>query len=767
MRGGCKVAFAVTISYYFWQVMAMSAKNAQKRRGTPQGFYRVMLVAFILVIVLVIVLTSLGSYAICQDVVKDQMYRSDMQILKDSKRNMETMYEQAVSLSGQIFQDWNTTYFLYGQSFDPYLLRAGIVQLDNYRLTIPNLESIYVYNGKTRELTVDSTKYTRTNIQIFEPDCDFYDQEIIALIHDIDGYNRKYPIARRIPSPTDSTEKTDVYTFFFLQGLSNEESTSMVFVNFSSDFLYNAQEGPERTVILDGEGKTVLDGVSGIGADLSVAAYCRTARESASSQGSFVDVVDDVQMLVTFMKDAETGWIYMRLSPYSEVKNTLNQILQLTVAVISLMIVFGALVSWRISRRLYVPVKHIADSLRDEQDKNRRVQYLQAQHRLWSWLTGSELSDREKNALGIVGNSNETYRLLCIQIDGFQKLLSTTKADDRELLRYGMMNMAEELYSDRGVAKAVTQGDGREIFLILSGQKNDMQVHEISKRVQTEILRHLGQSVSVLIGPPFLGVKQMASAFHFLQQCTFLTLFTDPGSIVFTETASAGWARSYDYPIALQESMCSEVLKGNEEKAKEWLEQIILETKGYSYAVLNLVVSRLTLAFSELVQMIRKNQPFSDDAILEKVEYAFYAKDAERVGEIVGHFAKIIEEICTYLSDRKNSRHSDLVRSVDALIAGNYQENDFCLDVIANRLGLTGAYLGRIYKQHTGYGVAEMIAAARMHRAKELLCDEKKWPISEIAKMCGYTSGAYFSRIFKKENGVTPNEYRQSMVKGK
>ncbi|HET6289532.1 MAG TPA: AraC family transcriptional regulator [Amycolatopsis sp.] len=62
-----------------------------------------------------------------------------------------------------------------------------------------------------------------------------------------------------------------------------------------------------------------------------------------------------------------------------------------------------------------------------------------------------------------------------------------------------------------------------------------------------------------------------------------------------------------------------------------------------------------------------------------------------------------------------------------------------------------------------GQGVSERIKGLRVERAKTLLADPAKAGrgIAEIAKDCGFTSAAHFSRTFRKAVGQTPREFRE------
>lgn len=64
-----------------------------------------------------------------------------------------------------------------------------------------------------------------------------------------------------------------------------------------------------------------------------------------------------------------------------------------------------------------------------------------------------------------------------------------------------------------------------------------------------------------------------------------------------------------------------------------------------------------------------------------------------------------------------------------------------------------------VFKKYTGMGPGNYLMAYRLNRAKEgLLAGDA--PIGEVAKSVGYADALYFSRIFKKQVGVSPAEFR-------
>ncbi len=87
------------------------------------------------------------------------------------------------------------------------------------------------------------------------------------------------------------------------------------------------------------------------------------------------------------------------------------------------------------------------------------------------------------------------------------------------------------------------------------------------------------------------------------------------------------------------------------------------------------------------------------------------------------------------------------------------------LATIGKELGMSQGALTQILKRQTGKNYSELLLERRMERARELLVYTDK-TITEIAEETGYTDLFYFSKTFKKNNGVSPNEYRKEQKNG-
>jgi AraC-like DNA-binding protein len=101
-----------------------------------------------------------------------------------------------------------------------------------------------------------------------------------------------------------------------------------------------------------------------------------------------------------------------------------------------------------------------------------------------------------------------------------------------------------------------------------------------------------------------------------------------------------------------------------------------------------------------------------------------------------------------------------LVRKAMAFIHENYTEQISRKD-IAKRVSIAEDYLTFCFRQELGTTPIKYLQRYRVNRAKQLL-KEKTSSITEIARLVGFSDSGYFSRIFHRETGMSPDEFRRS-----
>ncbi|MBC8079228.1 MAG: response regulator [Gorillibacterium sp.] len=104
------------------------------------------------------------------------------------------------------------------------------------------------------------------------------------------------------------------------------------------------------------------------------------------------------------------------------------------------------------------------------------------------------------------------------------------------------------------------------------------------------------------------------------------------------------------------------------------------------------------------------------------------------------------------------NKEQHVIWRIEKYIRNHYQ-SDLSLQEIAERFFLSREYISRRFKQEFGQNLSDYIGRIRIEQAK-LLLTNPHIRITQVASMVGYADEKYFSKVFKKHTGSSPNEYR-------
>ena len=112
-----------------------------------------------------------------------------------------------------------------------------------------------------------------------------------------------------------------------------------------------------------------------------------------------------------------------------------------------------------------------------------------------------------------------------------------------------------------------------------------------------------------------------------------------------------------------------------------------------------------------------------------------------------------------YLNQPVYNYENVLVKKMLEIVAFHYADPN-PLAIAASQLSYSPSTLSTLFKNNTGKKYKEYIQCFRIDKAKHLLTSTST-SILKIAEDVGYVDTKFFSRIFKKYEGITPTEYRK------
>ncbi|WP_053431180.1 AraC family transcriptional regulator [Halalkalibacterium halodurans] len=141
------------------------------------------------------------------------------------------------------------------------------------------------------------------------------------------------------------------------------------------------------------------------------------------------------------------------------------------------------------------------------------------------------------------------------------------------------------------------------------------------------------------------------------------------------------------------------------------------------------------------------------DAMLRALDYDDLYRSTCRMIDLFAAVAKDIVE----------GQHHDndlLAQEIEAYIDEHFPE-PINHQTLSQRFGLVPSYLSKIFSRYKGISPAKYIVKLRLEATKELLLENLGLTIKDIAYVVGFEDPSYLSRIFKRETGLSPSEFRK------
>jgi AraC-like DNA-binding protein len=139
-------------------------------------------------------------------------------------------------------------------------------------------------------------------------------------------------------------------------------------------------------------------------------------------------------------------------------------------------------------------------------------------------------------------------------------------------------------------------------------------------------------------------------------------------------------------------------------------------------------------------------------------KFAYEIENANQVETLHQLEDTMIEEYCDVVITNSLSNYTYVTQRVMEYIISFYNK-PINKEELAAKLSTHPSHLSRKFKEETNMTLTAFQQTLRMKQAKHLLKAENL-SVEEIAFMIGYDDPSYFARVFKKETGRTPSQYR-------
>ena len=358
------------------------------------------------------------------------------------------------------------------------------------------------------------------------------------------------------------------------------------------------------------------------------------------------------------------------------------------------------------------------------------------------------------------------FRFLGVQVSGAYFLLvsrgrrPTTVHQDNGHRAIGAMDLAEQFLSERKDCLVGNSYGSKIIALFpVQGQVSpDRIAHDglaIAKRLQLRIKQAGGLTVPIGVGSLVSDIARLNEAYN--EAFYALYLAERDNSVV-----HYSWLWSYnlqqkeaEYPHELENTFLTELRQGNTALLYELTDEII------SYIVTHCErIGTMKEWVAEFVTILKRETAVTGLQInlCHHGGKLMELNSLQTVEELRIWCRKAVLSIIDNINQDILHDSRDPLGRVFTIIDKPF-DRAITLESTAAKIGLSPQYLSRVFKERYKTKFIDYLTHRRISYARELLKD-RRLTMREIAERVGYGDANYFTRVFRKQTGVSPRQYR-------
>lgn len=743
--------------------------------GKRSRIYGNIFLSLTVTVVLTIFILSAILYANFEQIALSLLYNTSKDNLSQVSYSVTFMTKAANSLAQQIYHDPKIANLML---FSPRTSdeNEALQQMDNYRYTSTlYITSICVYSRKTGKI-YQSNPLSSSVEQ--EPES-FYDKQIVGILNDVTSYKRWEVIPRIVPLPAGAkgtASDTYNYTFLYYESVTGNKPDGAVILNISAGWLQETMNtlnsNPvQSTFIINGAGTLMTnDKTDSMLTDISKESYIRRILASNTESGYIIDNVRGVRSLVTYVSLDSPAWKFIMVTPYSSIVGQIRRLQDYTLLAGLAILVAGLLASFIIARRIYKPIDRVLERLNSLSREKAESMTALKQDYLRNLLQGKTACDADSvrqqfNKLDIRLDPAAGMLPVLLRIDRFSDFCNKYNVAERGLIKFSIGKAASEICSAHCPNEAVDAGEDYIALLLGSeggtgdGARGTLEAIIAGIRERAE--KEFAVSLSAAVGSAGSS-EDLPRLFGEAAECSNYRLFRGRGCTIYAKDMPQGREGEFVYPIAREELLVNKLMLGKTQEVKEIYGEIIGGAADHSYPAYSMALLRLYSTLSAAIVKLEKSNDlplnFNSEVFLKELNRL------ETIGEVNEKFRGLFDTVSGSLDDKRNAKRDDMLNAIDAVICERYADPNLCLNAIADLMGMSPVYLGRLFKALTNKSVGDHITSHRMEVAKGLL-EKTNLSVGEIAGRIGILNKSHIYTLFRQEYGVTPSEYRRSCGK--
>lgn len=708
--------------------------------------------------------------------------------LEQACASTDILYNSMRAVVNQAITDSDTASFLLAGETDRLQEASVGVKLRAWRIANPYMRYITLYNDLSGRYVSSASAGVGSTLDV---------DELYTLLE-----GRPYACFLRMIGSNYNTQPTKsvrVYSFVFPVRLKPDGSTDLVIIDVNDDYFYQAflpirtSTVEQRIVMQDSTGSmvaemTALNGQTNFTSVISEdPGDLLSAPQNDGSSGSFFIWEENSLRFASYARAYQAGWTIYNVLPYGTVFTGIETIGALTLSLTLVTLLFGYFLSRRLSGSLYRPIRELYENFVDSGSKEEKRNELELlsnaftdmyskADRLEQGLIASYNESRNMYVRYIISgdkakvlSSMQVYEYLgislsspyyavilmeCVPVDG--------RAEENQFISYyALENITRELMASALGIEFLRLEENR--FLLLLG----LQEHALSASIRegldtivNTMQKEFQFGTTICIGNVVDSWENVNIAY-------------EQAKIAINAQSAVQYGKVFYYSEASEPICAEQYYTGMDQRLNEFLRSGDMEACAAEFdialtATQNVSFQSAKIYFRHVLMSVLDGFSFffekDADTFTQFAEALNEIDQCQNVKSLRKVFNTFLNDLHISMQQKRSGSNHNAALDAKSYIDRNFADPDLSLRLLAERAGLSPAYLGKIFTAVNTWSFNDYLNHVRVEAAAELLRDTSL-PVSSISEKVGVMNANYFYTLFKKHYGITPSAYRKSVRK--
>jgi AraC-like DNA-binding protein len=479
-----------------------------------------------------------------------------------------------------------------------------------------------------------------------------------------------------------------------------------------------------------------------------------------STDNGYAELKLDKSRSVVNVYRSEYGWKYYSVTPAAEYTNMASGILSLIKWMSGILIVLGVLFSFIFSNKLYNPIRNLLDA------QHRREKFSgEFLENAFTYVLGGNRLGKHEALMQEIGFEGGQYVCVGIKFHFKPAFYEDIQDTDRLIVLENMKKIIQGILQRHVSAYVIDAQKNLYAAMVNLKEGQDRSALDRALSVLMETFNYDTRYCRLVVGVGRI-YEQIGDLAKSYGDCRLALAKADENSDTQIIDASLFPLEQYYHFGFVEERKIINALRSGEMSVLETEIRAIVDLnldKGTSNWYMNLLLVEL---YNIGVKFLME-KGISPQRMLTESDHLILVGRASQLLDLQEHLSLLLRfcrEIVENAPSQEDNKAAKIVMKMIQYIDDNYR-NDLYLEQVAAEMNLSAKYISKLFKESTGTNLTEYIQIKRIAEAKKLL-GTTSLKNDEIAEQVGIVSRSTFFRLFKKYEGITPQDYRKMLQEG-